>query len=84
MDKRIIIVLVVAAFIIIGGLILGEYAKSQMSFGYTYRPPYSNAKEAEIGNMLMVSRFSMPVGIVVGVAGGLWLIVSVMQNKKDD
>jgi len=83
MDKRSIIVLIIAALIIIGGFVLGDIAKGQMQFGYTYRPPYANGHEASVGNMLMVSRFSMPVGIIIGIAGSLWLIVSAVQKKDN-
>jgi hypothetical protein len=84
MDKRSIVVLVIAAIIILGGYILGEAAKGQMSFRYSYRPPYANAEEARIGHMWAVSRYSLPIGLVVGTGGALWLVVSTIQGNKKE
>ena len=93
MNKKNIIVLVLAAIIYLSGLAIGGYAKGEARrinsqagfFGqrYTFNPPYANAMEARIGIMMRVPSFTTPIAIVMGIGGALWLIVSVQQKKNN-
>ncbi|MBM3237564.1 hypothetical protein FJZ31_14840 [Candidatus Poribacteria bacterium] len=85
MDRRSLVVLVIAAIIFIGSFVLDEYAdykKGELGGWYTFTPPYSNEREAEIAYLMKAAKWSRMLAIVAGVAGGFWLVISVQQKKK--
>jgi len=86
MNKGGIVLIVIAAVIFIIGFALGEYALDKMnSTYYGWAPPFGDREyDAKIDRIYMISRYSKPISIVLGVAGGLWLIVSALQSKKKE
>lgn len=77
-----IIALIIGAMMFVGGYALKEAAKDQMKFGYTYRPPYANAEEESVAQMNNASEYIKIGGIIVAIAGGLWLVVAAIREKK--
>ncbi len=91
MDKKSIALLVVAAGLYLGGIALshlggGQAARAYDERGYMYDfiPPYDNSEERRLAYMRIATSYTTPLAVVVGAAGALWLIVSVLQGKKED
>ena len=88
MDKRSIVLLVIAGIILISGPILKDVARQKQDkyghyIGRTSRQTKIELKKAD--DMIRLSKFSVPVGTVLGTAGALWLIISAVQGgKKQD
>lgn len=81
--KKAIYVLIVGAIMFISGYAMKENAKDSMTFHYTYRPPYANSEEARVATQLNTAEYLKIGGIIVAIAGGLWLIVFAIQEKKN-
>ena len=81
--KKAIYVLIVGAVLFIGGYAMKENAKDSMKFGYTYRPPYANSEEARVATQYNTAGYLQIGGVIVAIAGGLWLIVLTIQEKKN-
>ena len=77
-----IIVLIIGAMMFVGGYALKETAKDQMKFGYTYRPPYANEEEESVAKINNASEYIKIGGIMVAIAGGLWLVITAIREKK--
>jgi hypothetical protein len=81
--KKAIYVLITGAILFIGGYVMKESAKGSMISKYTYRPPYANAQERSVATLYNTGGYVSTGGIVVAIAGGLWLIVLAIQQKKE-
>ena len=80
--KKAIYVLILGAALFIAGYAMKENAKGSMRFGYTYRPPYANSEEARVATLYNSSGYMQIAGVIVAIAGGLWLIVLTIREKK--
>ena len=81
--KKAVYVLILGAIMFLGGYMMKENAKDSVRFGYTYRPPYANSEERRVATQLNTSEYLKISGIIVAIAGGLWLIVLTIQEKKN-
>jgi uncharacterized membrane protein YuzA (DUF378 family) len=99
MDKRSIVVLVIAGALYLGSLGLYEVANSiendqkyrdvsQQKFWMGFRSEnereYYNAETTKINYSRQGAKWSERLAILMGIAGSLWLIVSVIQKKKKE
>ena len=80
MDKRSIVVLMIAAAIFLGGYMVGEVAR----IDHSKYQVWTSVESQRWQRMWLVERCSRPVGIVVGAGGALWLITSTLQSRKKD
>jgi len=81
--KQAIYILIIGAILFIGGYAMKENAKNSMKFGYTYRPPYANSEEKRVATLYNTSNYLQIGGVIIAIAGGLWLIVMAIQEKKN-
>ena len=82
--KKAIYILILGAIMFIGGYAMKENAKDSMKlFTYTYRPPYANSEEARVATQYKTAGYLQIAGVIVAIAGGLWLIVLTIQEKRN-
>lgn len=77
MDKRCIVLLVIAFLIIITSILLGDWAKGQYSKAW-----WSNSNEHRFTPYITLSKIMLYVGIISGFAGAIWLIVSSINKNQ--
>lgn len=79
--KYSIVTLIIAAILYIGSIVLEKQSKSLHSDAYWGRAPQEAFQTSR--TMGEISEYMNKGSIVVAIAGGLWLIVSVIKEKKN-